>query len=61
MTTVLRVDSSSRTAASHSRALVDYFEKAWHAKNPDHRILQRDLVTLSLPQNRSGDRTITLG
>lgn len=56
MTTILRVDSSSRTTTSQSRALGDYFEKTWHARNPGARVVRRDLVTEPIPQ--IADQTI---
>lgn len=49
MSTLLRIDSSSRTTASHSRALGDYFEKTWHARNPNDRVVRRDLVSEPIP------------
>lgn len=45
MSTLLRIDSSSRTTASHSRALGDYFEKTWRIRNPNDRVVRRDLVS----------------
>lgn len=44
MTTILRIDSSSRTAESRSRELGDHFERAWLAHHPGDRFLRRDLV-----------------
>lgn len=44
MTTILRIDSSSRTAESHSRALGDHFERAWRARHRGDRFLRRDLA-----------------
>ncbi|MBW4555998.1 MAG: NAD(P)H-dependent oxidoreductase [Trichormus sp. ATA11-4-KO1] len=44
MNTILRIDSSSRIAGSHSRALGDYFEKAWLERNPGDHIVRRDVV-----------------
>ena len=49
MSTLLRIDSSSRTTTSHSRALGDYFEKTWHARNPNDRVVRRDLVSEPIP------------
>lgn len=46
---LLRIDSSSRTTASHSRALGDYFEKTWHARNPNDHMVRRDLVAEPVP------------
>ena len=45
MPTLLRIDSSSRRDASHSRALADAFETAWAARFPDDIIVRRDLAT----------------
>lgn len=49
MKTILRIDSSSRTTASHSRALGDYFENAWQKRYPGTAVVRRDLVTEPLP------------
>ena len=49
MSTLLRIDSSSRTTTSHSRALGDHFEKTWHVRNPSDRVVRRDLVTDPIP------------
>ncbi|MDO5977509.1 FMN-dependent NADH-azoreductase [Flavivirga spongiicola] len=49
MKTLLRIDCSSRTKGSHSRALADYFEKNWKVANPKGVILYRDLVKHQLP------------
>jgi FMN-dependent NADH-azoreductase len=45
MTTILRIDASSRTTGSISRALGDYFEQTWLNHNPRHLVLRRDVVT----------------
>ena len=44
MPTLLRIDSSSRRDASHSRALADAFEAAWSSRFPDATIIRRDLA-----------------
>lgn len=49
MKTLLRIDCSSRTEGSHSRALADYFEKNWKAANPKSTIIYRDLTKHQLP------------
>lgn len=49
MSTLLRIDSSSRITTSHSRALGDYFEKTWCARNPNDRVVRRDLVSKPIP------------
>lgn len=56
MTTLLRIDSSSRTAASQSRALGDYFEKSWQTRDPGMRVVRRDLIAEPIPH--IADRTI---
>src|SRR5690348_3139865 len=45
MTTILRVDASSRAAGSVSRALGDHFERAWLDRNPGDRVIHRDVAT----------------
>jgi len=45
MTTILRVDASSRAAGSVSRALGDYFERVWLDHNPGDRVIRRDVAT----------------
>lgn len=45
MTTILRIDASSRTTGSISRALGDYFEQTWLSHNPRDLVLRRDVVT----------------
>ena len=45
MKTILRIDSSARHEGSHSRTLGDYFEKQWLSKNPDAKLLSRDLAS----------------
>lgn len=49
MSTILRIDSSSRSQGSHSRQLGDYFESVWLQHHPQDRILRRDLATDSPP------------
>ena len=44
MTTLLRIDSSARSDASHSRQLGYAFEARWLADNPHGRIARRDLA-----------------
>ncbi len=57
MKTILRVDASSRTAGSQSRALGDYFEHTWVKRNPSDRIVRRDVVENPIPHIAS--QTIT--
>lgn len=45
MTTILRVDASSRATGSVSRTLGDYFEQAWLDRHPGGRVIHRDVVT----------------
>jgi FMN-dependent NADH-azoreductase len=44
MSSLLRIDASSRLTGSHSRALADAFETAWSARFPGRTIVRRDLV-----------------
>lgn len=56
MTTILRIDSSSRTTSSQSRALADYFENIWQAREPSTSFTRRDLVAEPIPH--ISDQTI---
>ncbi|UOB16819.1 FMN-dependent NADH-azoreductase [Abyssalbus ytuae] len=49
MKTLLRIDCSSRTGGSHSRALTNYFEEKWKAENPGGNVIYRDLAKQHLP------------
>ena len=49
MKTLLRIDCSSRTTGSHSRALADYFEENWKAVNIKGTVIYRDLTKKELP------------
>lgn len=49
MKRLLRIDCSSRTVGSHSRALADYFEHNWKLANPDGNVIYRDLAKHHLP------------
>jgi FMN-dependent NADH-azoreductase len=44
MSSLLRIDASSRLHGSHSRALADAFESAWLARFPGDPIVRRDLA-----------------
>jgi len=44
MSSLLRIDASSRLNGSHSRALADAFETAWSARFPRGTIIRRDLA-----------------
>lgn len=44
MNRLLRIDASSRTEGSYSRALADSFEQAWRQRHPEAEVLRRDLV-----------------
>ncbi len=57
MKTVLRVDTSSRTTGSQSRALGDYFEHTWVKRNPSDCFVRRDVAENPLPHIAS--QTIT--
>jgi len=45
MSSLLRIDASSRLNGSHSRALADAFEAAWSARFPGNTIVRRDLAS----------------
>ncbi len=49
MKTLLRIDCSSRTHGSHSRALADCFEQQWKIVNPKGVVIKRDLALFTLP------------
>lgn len=49
MTTLLRIDSSSRLADSCSRELGDYFEKSWVSHRAGRRVVRRDLAAKPVP------------
>lgn len=44
MTTLLRIDASSRTEGSHSRELADFFVQEWLSNNSNGQVVHRDLV-----------------
>lgn len=46
---LLRIDSSSRHAGSHSRALADAAEAAWRASNPAGTVTNRDVTDGTIP------------
>lgn len=48
--TLLRIDSSSRTEGSVSRALADYFLERWQVIHPNDEIVVRDLSQTVVPQ-----------
>jgi len=54
--TILRIDASSRSTGSVSRALGDYFEDAWLDRNPRDRVIRRDVA--AEPIGHIADRTI---
>lgn len=49
MATILRIDASSRVESSLSRSLGDHFEQAWRERNPDDRVVRRDLAAAPVP------------
>lgn len=49
MKTLLRIDSSSRFAGSHSRQLADSIETAWRSTHPGAKVIFRDLVATHIP------------
>jgi FMN-dependent NADH-azoreductase len=70
MSTLLRIDSSIRAAASVTRAIGDTLQSSWQAENPDGTVVRRDLAAEPLPasawtsafvasQTPDGDRTPT--
>lgn len=46
MRTLLRIDASSQTTRSYSRALADYFESRWRRMYREGRVLRRNPATL---------------
>jgi len=56
MKTLLRIDASSRTRGSHSRALADFFQQKWQNANPGNEIVLRDLIKDPIPH--IGEATI---
>lgn len=57
MKTILRIDASSRTSGSQSRALGDYFEHTWVKRSPGDRIVRRDVAENPIPH--IANQTIT--
>ncbi|MEM6611423.1 MAG: NAD(P)H-dependent oxidoreductase [Cyanobacteria bacterium P01_C01_bin.72] len=49
MAYILRIDSSSRIANSHSRQLADHFQTTWLEKYPEDQVVVRDLAKTPLP------------
>jgi FMN-dependent NADH-azoreductase len=49
MSTLLRIDASSRHAGSHSRALGDAFEAEWRGHHPGAAVVRRDLAATPVP------------
>src|SRR5687768_12218285 len=49
MKTLLRIDSSVRKIDSVSRTMGDYFVSRWKEKNPDGKIILRDLCLAPVP------------
>lgn len=49
MTTILRIDASSRVTGSVSRGLGDHIERLLTARHADCRVLRRDLAATALP------------
>lgn len=50
MSTLLRIDSSSRTTGSHSSRLADQVVTAWQRAHPGGRVRQRHLARAPIPQ-----------
>lgn len=49
MPQLLKIDSSSRSGGSHSRALADTFTAEWQAANPAGKVVIRDVVAKPIP------------
>ncbi len=49
MTTLLRIDSSTRVDGSHTRALGDAAQAQWQAANPDGDVITRNVPDGSIP------------
>lgn len=49
MSTLLRIDSSSRLQGSHSRALADHLQAQWLASHTGGKVILRDLVKTPIP------------
>lgn len=49
MKTLLRIDASSQTTQSHSRALADHYEAKWRDVHPDGAVITRDLMKEPIP------------
>lgn len=50
MSTLLHIDSSPMGAHSVSRELTQHFVEQWLTKNPDGRVIVRDLNAMKLPE-----------
>ncbi len=49
MTTLLRIDASTRINGSHSRKLADYYQTQWLKTHPQGKIIIRDLARNPVP------------
>jgi len=49
MTSLLRIDSSSRREGSHSRELADVIAQVWRDKHPGGTVVERDLIADPVP------------
>ncbi len=49
MKTLLRIDASIRKKGSYSRDIGDFFQSQWEIKNPEGRIINRDLAEQNVP------------
>lgn len=49
MTSLLHLDSSSRTSGSHSRQVAATFSARWQREHPGHSVIYRDLAAAPLP------------
>jgi len=49
MTTLLRIDASTRMEGSHSRRLADYYQTQWEKTHPEGKLVFRDLACDPVP------------
>lgn len=49
MPTLLRIDASTRSDGSHTRALADHFQARWQASHPEGAIIRRSFADAPVP------------
>jgi FMN-dependent NADH-azoreductase len=49
MSRILRINSSSRQAGSHSKELADFFQETWLRQHPNDEFIVRDLAQTPIP------------